>query len=49
MIVQDLAESTWEPINDGRFNNPFPPDIKKLIRQNERINKNTYTKNVYYV
>ena len=39
MTAQDWAESTREIINYGRFINQFAPNIIKLIRQFERINK----------
>ena len=29
----DLAESTWEPINYGRFTNQLAPDIIKIDRE----------------
>ena len=46
---QDLAESTWEIINYGKFINQFPSDIIKSIRQQERINTKYVNKNVYIV
>ena len=39
IMAQDMAESTRETINHGRFINRFPLDIIKSIRQLERINK----------
>ena len=39
MMAQSWKESTWEITNYGRFINQFPPNMIRLIRQFERINK----------
>ena len=38
-MAQIWTVSTWEVTNYGRFNNQFPSNIIRSIRQFERINK----------
>ena len=38
-MAQALAESIWKIANYGRFINQFLPNIIRLIRQIEKINK----------
>ena len=39
MMAQSRAESTWEMNNYGKYNNQFPLNTIKSIRQYEKINK----------
>ena len=50
MMAQSQAESTRDTYNYGQYINQFPPNMIKVIREFERIQKKICRhKNVYYV